>query len=68
MIDPAYWIAMVLIALKVCFRAIFDSFNLVSRSFIEEVCVVPLAPIVMTMSGSTIHHWVMMLLMNGWYL
>jgi len=44
--DPAYWMAMVLIALKVCFKAASGSLNLVSRSFIEGVCVVPLAPAV----------------------
>jgi len=67
MIDPAYWMAMVLIALKVCFRAVSDSLSLVLKSFIEGICVVPLALAVITMSGSTIHHCAMMLLMSGWY-
>ena len=42
-------------------------FSLVSRSFIEGVCVVPLAPAVMTMRGSIFHPWLVMLLINGWY-
>ena len=39
----------------------------VSSSFIEGVCVVPLAPAVMTMSGLTFHPSSMMLFMMGWY-
>jgi len=101
MIDPAYWMAMALIALKVCwiklppgalpygslycfpyqwklsmcfkkgkkvcFGAISGSLNLVFRSFIEGVCVVHLAPTVMTMSGSIVHPRAMILLMSVWY-
>jgi len=52
--DPANWMAMVLIELKVFSKAISDSLNLVSRSFIEGVCVVRLVPAVMTMRGSTV--------------
>jgi len=51
MIELANWMAMVLIALKVFFRAISDNLNLVSTNFIEGMCVVPLALAVMTIRG-----------------
>jgi len=44
--------------------AVSGSLNVVSRSFIEGVCVVPLAPAVITMSRSTFHPRLMMLLMR----
>ena len=39
----------------VCLMVDSGSLNFVSRSFIDGVCVVPLAPAAMTMSGSTFH-------------
>jgi len=51
MIEPANWMAMVLIVLKVFFRAVSGNLNLVSRSFIEGMYVVPLALVVMKMRG-----------------
>ncbi len=42
--------------------------NFVSSCFIEGTCVVPLAPAVMTMIGSTFQPCCMMLLIKGWYL
>ena len=44
---------MVFISLNVCLMEVSDSLNFFSRSFIEGACVVPLAPAVMTISGST---------------
>ena len=41
--------------------------NFVSSCFIEGTCVVPLAPAVMTMIGSTFQPCCMMLLIRGWY-
>jgi len=67
MIDLAYWMGMVLIALEVCFRAISGSLSFVSRNLIEGACVVPLAPAIMTMSGSIFLPWAMILLISGWY-
>ena len=40
-------------------------FKFVSRSFIEGLCVVPLAHVVMTMSGSTFHPSSLMLFSGG---
>ena len=58
---------MVFISLNVCLMAVSGNLNFVSRSFIEGICVVPLAPAVMTMSGSTFHPKLIMLLISGWY-
>jgi hypothetical protein len=41
--------------------------NFVSSCFIEGACVVPLAPAVMTMIGSTFQPCCMVLLISGWY-
>ena len=65
--DPACCMAMVFIALNVCFIEDSRSLNFVSSCFIEGMCVVPLAPAVMTMRGSTFHPCCMMLLISGWY-
>ena len=59
---------MVLISLNVCLMVVYGILKFVSRSFIEEACVVPLAPTAMTMSGSTFHHKSIMLFKRGWYL
>jgi len=67
MIDPAYCMTKVLIALKKCFKANLDNLSLVSRSFIKGTCVVPLALAVMAISGSLFHPWTMILLISGWY-
>ena len=45
--------AMVFIALNVCFMEVSQMLNFVSSCFIEGTCVVHLAPAVMTMMGST---------------
>ena len=59
--------AMVLISLNVCLIVVFGSLIFVSRISIEEVCVVPLTPVVMTMSGSTFQPRPMMSFIEGWY-
>ena len=40
---------------------------IVSKCFIDGMCVVALAPATITMSGATFHPLVIMLLMSGWY-
>jgi hypothetical protein len=47
--------AMVLIALNVCLMLVTCILNFFSRVSIEGVWVVPLAPAVITMSGSIFH-------------
>ena len=59
--------AMVSISLNVCFMIVFGILKFV-LSFIERLCVVPLAHVVMTMSGSTFHPKSMMLFIKGSYL
>ena len=59
---------MVLIALNVFLMAASEILKFVSKSLIDGVWVVPLAPAVMTMSGSTFHPNSAILLIKGWYL
>ena len=66
-IDPAYCMAMVFITLNVCFIDVSHMLNFVSSCFIEGACVVPLAPAVMTMSGSTFQPRSLMSSISGWY-
>ena len=66
-IDPACCMAMVLIFLNMCLMVDFGILSFVSRSSIEGVCVVPLTPAVMTMSGSTLQPRFMMLFIRGLY-
>lgn len=67
-IDMACWIAMVLMLLKVFLMGFIGISNFSLRRVIDGMCVVALAPVVMTMSGSTFHPLAMMLLISGWYL
>ena len=60
-IDIACYIAMVLISLKVCLIVFSFILNFFSKIFIEEMCVVALAPTVMTNNGSTFHPLLVML-------
>ena len=53
---------MVLISMKVCLIVSFGILNFSSKIFIEGVCVVALAPVVMTISGSTFHPLLVMFL------
>ena len=64
-IDIACCIAMVLISLKVCLIVFFDILNFSSKVFIEGMCVVALAPTMMTISGSTFHPLLVMLYISG---
>ena len=66
-IDIACCIAMMLISMKVCLIVSFGILNFSSKIFIEGVCVVALAPVVMTISGSTFHPLLVMLSISGWY-
>ena len=59
--------AIVLISMKVCLIVSFGILNFSSKVFIEEVCVVALAPVVMTISGSTFHPLLVMLSISDWY-
>ena len=59
--------AMVLISLNACLMVVSGILKFVSRSLIEGVWVVPLDPVVMTMSGSTIHPNSAMSFIRGWY-
>ena len=43
------------------------SLSVVSKFFIDGMCVVALAPTINTMSGATCHPFEMILLMSGWY-
>ena len=58
---------MVLISMKVYLIVSFGILNFSSKIFIERVCVVALAPAVMTISGSTFHPLLVMLPISGWY-
>ena len=60
-------IAMVLMSMKVCFKVSFGILNFSSNILIEGVCVVALAPAVMTISGSTFHPLLVMLSISGRY-
>ena len=66
-IDMVCYIAMVLMSMKVCFKVSFGILNFSSNILIEGVCVVALAPAVMTISGSTFHPLLVMLSISGWY-
>ena len=49
------------------FNSFFWYFKLSSKIFIEEVCVVALAPAMMTISGSRFYPLLVMLSISGWY-
>ena len=56
-----------LICLNVFLIFVIGSVNVVSSFFIDGICVVPLAPATITMSGATFQPLVMMLFVSGWY-
>ena len=66
-IDIACCIAMVLMSMKVCLIVSLGILSFSSKKFVEGVCVVALAPAVMTTSGSTFHPLLVMLSISGWY-
>ena len=63
--DIACYIAMVLISLKVCLIVFSSISNFSSKIFIEEMCVVALAPVVMKINGSTFQPLLVMLSISG---
>ena len=64
-IDIAYCIAMMLISLKVCLIAFSGILNFSFKIFIEGMCMVALAPTVMTINGSTFHPLLVMLFISS---
>ena len=64
-IDKACCIAIVLISVKVCLIVFSGILNFSSKIFIEGMWVVALAPVVMTISGSTFHPLLVMLFISG---
>ena len=60
-IDIACCIAMMLISLKVCLIVFSGILNFSFKIFIKEMCVVALAPAVMTINGFTFHPLLVML-------
>ena len=60
-IDIACCIAMVLISMKVSLIVSSSILNFFSKIFIERICVVALAPALMTISDSTFHPLLVML-------
>ena len=65
--DMAYCMAMTLSSSNVCLMFISGILNMNSIFFIEGVCVVALAPAVMTISGSTFHPLLIILSISGLY-
>ena len=66
-LECAYCVTIMLICLKVLLIFIIESLLLVSKLFINGMCVVALAPATKTMSGAMFHPLVVMLLMSGWF-
>ena len=64
----AYCMAILLMFLKVFLMVDIGILNLSSSTFIDGICVVALAPAVMTIRGSTFHPLVTILSINGIYL
>ena len=65
--DMAYCMAMTLISSNVCLMFILGILNMILIFFIEGVCVAALIPPVMTISGSTFHHLLIILFISGLY-
>ena len=66
-INTACCIAMEIILLKVYLMEFLSILNISLMIFIEGMCIVALAPIVMTISDSTFHPLLVMLSMSNWY-
>ena len=64
----AYCMAMVFMFLKVFLMVVIGILKLSTSSFIDGMCVVALAPDVMTIRGSTFHPLATILAINGLYL
>ncbi|KAG0597390.1 hypothetical protein M758_UG334300 [Ceratodon purpureus] len=67
-IDMAYCMAIVFMFLKVFLMVGKGILKLSTSSFIDGMCVVALAPAVMTIGGSTFHPLAVILAINGLYL
>ena len=67
-IDMAYFIAIVLMFLKVFLMVGMGILNLSSSDFIDGMCVVALAPAVIIIRGSTLHPLAAIHSINGLYL
>ena len=63
-IDIAWCIAMVLISLKVCSMIFSSILNFFSMIFIEGMCVVAIALVVMTINGSMFHPLLLILFIS----
>jgi hypothetical protein len=59
--------ALVLNILNVCLMEVSNNLNVCSSCVIDGVCVVPRAPAVMTISGSTFQPCWVISTMRGWY-
>ena len=64
----AYCMAIVFMFLKVFLMVVIGIWNFSSSDFIEGMCVVALAPAVMTIRGSTFHPRAVILAISGLYL
>ena len=64
-IDTTCCIAMVLILLKICLIVFSHILNFSSKIFIEGMCVVALAPVVMIINDSALHPLLVMLSISG---
>ena len=64
-IDIACCIAMVLISLKVCLIVFYGILKFSSKISIKGMCVVAIAPTMMTINGSTFHPLLVMLSISG---
>ena len=65
--ECAYFVAIVLICLNVLLIFVVGNFILISKLFINGICVMALALATKTVSGATLHPLVVMLLMSGGY-
>ena len=63
--ECVYCVMIVLISLNAFLIIVTGSFTLVSRIFIDGMCVVAHAPATKTMIGAMVHLFVVMLLMSG---
>ena len=65
--ECAYCVTIMLICLNVFLIFVIGILNVVSNSFIDGICVVPLALVTSTMSGATFQPFAMMSFRSGWY-
>ena len=63
--DITWYVAIVIVLLKVFLMAFSRIFNFVSIIFIDCICVVAIASVLMKTSGSTCHFVLMILFISG---